>query len=85
MIQHWMPLAFMILAFGFGGGFAVGFSYGMRKQRQIAEEAAAVELSARRRRLHDAGRTYPGRSNSGSPAKVHKLRLRSGDRRRDQL
>ena len=83
MIEQWMPLALMILAFGFGGGFAVGFSYGIRRQRQIAEEVAAVALSARRRKLHDAGRTYPGRSNSGHPAKVHKLRLRSGDRRRD--
>jgi len=85
MMQHWMPLALMILAFGFGGGFAVGFSYGMRRQRQIAEEVAEVALSARRRRLHDAGRTYPARPNSGRPARVHLLRLRSGDRRRDQL
>ena len=85
MIEHWMLLAFMVLFVGFGGGFAVGFSYGMRKQRQIAEEVAEVALSARRRRLHDAGRTYPARPNSGLPARVHKLRLRSGDRRRDQL
>jgi len=85
MIEQWMPLALMILAFGFGGGFAVGFSYGIRRQRQIAEEVAEVALSARRRRLHDAGRTYPARPNSGRPAKVRKLKFRSGDRRRDQL
>jgi len=85
MIQHWMPLAFIILFVGCGSGFAVGFSCGVRRQRHILEAAAAVELSARRRRLHDAGRTYPARPNSGRPAKVHLLRLRSGDRRRDQL